>query len=178
MKKFTGIRTALNETGVNNSSYRVGPLGQDNAVDTRDMAIFDVAHPEVIGRLNAYLGEAGSKPVIDPVSIVRQLQRKLSLVGLQFQIPSGMLLGRARFDNGQVNQYGQKNSWREEYPLTYLGGRYGVLDTTGKIGYDDNISHRRMGQGLKLKIEYLVQSSGMTLVMPQIVPNVSGINVA
>ena len=180
MKRYRDLREQLNEDSESyyDAKYRVGPLGGNNEVDQADAAIFDLARPESVRRLNAYLGAAKAKPVLDPNSVLRQIQRKLSIIGLQFSIPTSELGSRARYGFNEPNEPddGGTGETVRDYPLTYLGGRFGVLDNTGKIGYDDNISHR-LGHGLKLRIQYVSQPSGMTMVNPSIMTgDVAGSN--
>jgi hypothetical protein len=172
MKRYRDLREQLNEDSESyyDAHYRVGPLGGNNEVDQADAAIFDLGRPESVRRINAYLGAAGAKPVLDPNSVLRQIQRKLSIIGLQFSIPTSELGSRARygFDGETQQDDGGVGTTTREYPLSYLGGRFGMLDNTGKFGYDDNISHR-LGHGLKLRIVFQNTANGMTMVMPQIV---------
>jgi hypothetical protein len=172
MKKFRDLRENLNEDSESyyDARYRVGPLGGNNEVDQSDAAIFDLARPGSVRRINSYLGAASAKPALDPNSVLRQIQRKLSMIGLQFSIPTSDLSSRARygFDGETEEDDGGEGVTVREYPLTYLGGRFGVLDDSGKIGYDDGISHR-LGHGLKLRVEYVTQNTGSTLVIPKII---------
>lgn len=169
MKKFKDLRTQINEDSESyyDAKYRVGPIGGNNEVDQPDAAIFDLARPESVRRINTYLGAAEAKPVLDPNSVLRQLQRKLSIIGLQFTIPTSDLGGRARYGMSTPDDGGVGMTTRE-YPLSYLGGRFGVLDNSGKFGYDDNISHR-LGHGLVLRIVYQDTPDGKTFVKPKIV---------
>lgn len=169
MKRFRDLREHLAEDSESyyDAKYRVGPLGGNNEVDQPDAAIFDLARPESVRRINTYLGAAQAKPVLDPNSVLRQIQRKLSIIGLQFTIPTSDLGGRARFGTNPPDDGGVGTTTRE-YPLSYLGGRFGMLDNTGKFGYDDNISHR-LGHGLKLRVVYQNTPDGKTTVNPQIV---------
>lgn len=173
MKKFSDLRRKLSEDSEAPyaANFRVNPIGGNNEVDQADVAIFDVARPDSINRINTYLGAAKSKPVIDPHSVLRQIQRKLSIIGLQFSIPTkdlSSIAGASRDSVPAVSGQMESKTVRD-YPLTYLGGRFGVLDDNYNIGFDDNISHR-LGHGLMLRVEYVVQESGMTLVVPRIVP--------
>jgi hypothetical protein len=173
MKRYRDLREQLNEDSESyyDAKYRVGPIGGNNEVDQADAAVFDLARPGTVRRLNVYLGAASAKPVLDPNGVLRQIQRKLSTIGLQFNIPTSDLSSRARYGfdgQGELQDDGGVGTTVNEYPLSYLGGRFGVLDNTGKIGYDDNISHR-LGHGLKLRVEYVTQNTGMTLVIPKIV---------
>jgi hypothetical protein len=172
MKKFRDLRQNLTEDSESyyDAKYRVGPLGGNNEVDQADAAIFDLARPESVRRINTYLGAAGAKPVLDPNGVLRQIQRKLAIIGLQFSIPTSDLGGRARYgfdQKGDIDDGGVGTTVKE-YPLSYLGGRFGVLDNMGKIGYDDNISHR-LGHGLVLQVTYQNTKDGATTVMPKIV---------
>lgn len=176
MKRFKDLREQLNEDSESyyDAKYRVGPLGGNNEVDQADSRIHDLAHVGTIRRINTYLGAAGAKPVLDPNSVLRQIQRKLSIIGLQFSIPTKDLGSRARYgfdEKGEVDD-GGVGTTVSEYPLTYMGGRFGVLDNTGKIGYDDGISHR-LGHGLKLQVKFENTPTGTTIVMPKIVASES-----
>ena len=180
MKKFKDLRTQLNEDSESyyDAKYRVGPIGGNNEVDQTDAAIFDLARPESVRRINTYLGAAESKPVLDPNSVLRQIQRKLSIIGLQFTIPASDLGSRARYGFTPQDDGGVGTTTRE-YPLSYLGGRFGMLGNDGKFGYDDNISHR-LGHGLTLRIMYQNTPDGRTLVQPKIVqgPAIGGNSLA
>jgi hypothetical protein len=169
MKRYKDLREKLNEDSESyyDAKYRVGPLGGNNEVDQADVAIFDLARPDNVRRINTYLGAAGAKPVLDPNSVLRQIQKKLSMIGLQFSIPTSDLGGRSRYGTNDVPDGGEGTT-TNEYPLSYLGGRFGVLDNTGKIGYDDNISHR-LGHGLKLRVVYQDTPNGMTTVVAKVV---------
>jgi hypothetical protein len=176
MKRYRDLREQLNEDSESyyDAKYRVGPLGGNNEVDQADSRIHDVAHPGTVRRINTYLGAAGAKPVLDPNSVLRQIQRKLSIIGLQFSIPSSDLQSRSRygFDEKSLPVDTNDTNKTSEYPLTYMGGRFGVLDNSGKIGYDDGISHR-LGHGLKLQVKFETAPNGMTSVMPKIVASES-----
>lgn len=150
MKKFAEIRKLKEDYGV--PMYRTGPVSSDNAADTVDIASFDFGNPKVIEKLNAFLGSAAAKPVIDPQYVLRDIQRKLSIVGLQFNIPTTPT---------------SRENLPTNIPLTWLGGRQGVLDTNYTIGKDDGITHK-FGKGLSLKIEYAPQITGLTTVIPKI----------
>lgn len=160
MKAFKALRN-VTEAHYSDAHYSVGPMGQDNSTDTPDVAVFDVGHPDSIRRINAYLGSAAAKPCIDPSSVLRQIQRKLAIVGLQFTIPSRSWNGMAT----NVPEAGKESV--TDYPLTYLGGRTGVLDNNYNIGSDDGMSHRT-GAKLRLRVKYVTQESGLTLVVPRI----------
>lgn len=178
MKRFSSIRVLapIQEDADSIGFARSGPLGQENAVDSPDIAIWDVANNESINRINAYLSQASAKPTFDPGSVVRQIQRKLSIIGLQFILPSNTM---KRGGNGAEQGFPANpnpatrtgEAWEENYPLSFLGGRRGVLDNNYTIGKDDNISYRR-GGGLTLKIKYKIvdEDSGMYFVTPRIVP--------
>ena len=175
MKRFKDLREQLNEDSESyyDAKFRVGPLGGNNEVDQADSRIHDVAHPGTIKRINTYLGAAGAKPVLDPNSVLRQIQRKLSIIGLQFSIPTSDLQSRSRYGFDEKSIPTEEETKKvSEYPLTYMGGRFGVLDNTGKIGYDDGISHR-IGHGLKLQVSFENAPNGMTTVYPKIVASES-----
>lgn len=174
MLKFSNLKQKLAEDSEApyDARYRVNPIGGNNEADQADLAIFDLVRPESIAKINAYLGAAGAKPVLDPNSVLRQIQRKLSIIGLQFGIPTKDLSSVANSSRDNVPAIAGQNESKiaRDYPLSYLGGRFGVLDNDYNIGYDDNISHR-LGHGLMLHVEFVTQQTGMTLVIPKIVPH-------
>jgi hypothetical protein len=171
MKRYRDLRE--DSEGGYGQTARVGPLGGNNEVDQADSHIHDIARAGTVDRINRYLGAAAAKPTLDPNSTLRQIQRKLSIIGLQFSIPTSDLASRSRYGfdgTGTPEPKSTAESKSSEYPLTYLGGRFGVLDTSGKIGYDDGISHR-LGHGLKLRVEFNEQQTGGTIVIAKIVPS-------
>ena len=180
MKNFSDLRNQiLNEDSEGNANCvgnaYPGVMGDGQAADAPDVASFDVAHPLAIKRLNAYIGAAASKAVIDPISVLRTIQRKLAVVGLQFIIPPSLLIAVASKNNSTSTVGGPnvvpQDGTEHSFPLTYLGGRYGVMDNNYNIGTDDNIS-RRVGHGLTLNVKYYVNSgNNMITVKAQIVPS-------
>lgn len=179
MRKFSQLRAMLKE---DSEAFAAGfqasaaPLGGDNSTDTPDVPVFDVAHPESLRRINAFLGAASDKPAIDPDWVLRQIKSKLSIVGLQFNVQPSHLgqqtrtSGRDTMGSNAGAQGGKQKAWTEEYDLKYLGGRYGVLDTSGKIGYDDNITHR-VGHGLKLKVQYTTEENHRVKIKAEVIPS-------
>lgn len=148
MKTFKQLREAENSF----INPTVGPLGSENAVDTPDAAIFDVASPESIRLLNVYLSQvARGEPSFNPYDRVRMVQKKMSTVGLNFTLPHR--LGNKNLDLSARIKGSLMGQWKEVYPLSYLGGRTGVLDRMHTIGTDDNISHRT-GYGLMMVAKF------------------------
>lgn len=178
MIKFSELKQKLLEDSESpyGNRARVNSIGNDGAID--DVPLFDIAHPETIMRLNAYLLSSTKEATADPYTLLKHLQRKLFIVGLQFHLTPGRNGGM-----GSKSKYIQSKAtgdtmgfpavngeWEELYPLSYMGGRFGVLDNSYKIGYDDNISHR-VGHGLRLRVRYLLSSmSGLVTVTPKIEP--------
>lgn len=97
------------------------------AVDDVDTAAFAVEEPDVLDKLNAYCHEIAHRQYINPYYALNTLWRKLSLIGLDFNLKSVMLTGIA----GQTT-----------VPLTRFGGRYGYLPhqhtTDGKLIHNDD----------------------------------------
>ncbi len=175
MKKLRELRgrTELSENcWINNNP--IGPLGIHNPVDSTEVGLHDVANPESIDRINAFLGASSAKSVIDPWMVIKQIQKKLAMVGLSFTLPKmSKISWEPEVAYKSAVEVGSKpkpvstgrpgNSARMVFPLSYLGGRYGVLDNMMTIGKDDNISHRT-GHGISLLIDINKTIDGMSYV--------------
>ena len=90
----------------------VAPIASVTAVDDIDTAAFAVEEPDVLEKLNAYCHEISHRQYINPYYALNTLWRKLSIIGLNFNLKAVMLVGNA----GQMS-----------VPLTRFGGRYGYL---------------------------------------------------
>jgi hypothetical protein len=171
MKKFSDIRSLSEHEGVGPYTSGPGLHPVDHAIDGTDSSVFDVVQPESIAKINAYLASLNYKPCIDPNYILGYIQRKLSIIGLYFQFPKKrpyvVKKPQVATNAYPTNTYPGTPSYTieinpEEFPLSYMGGRIGVLNNTGTIGKDDGIYHR-LGKHLKIRITY---SSGGSLVYP------------
>ena len=99
----------------------------------------DFSNPEVVKRLNAYIGRIADVDHVLPEQTINTLRQKLMRFGLSF--------GKAPMmteDSGVM-----------DLPLTSMGGRFGKDENTpyDEFVNDDGISNQVEG-GLSLKIEY------------------------
>lgn len=127
----------------------VAPMTTTQAVDDVDTAAHSVEHDDVLDKLNAYCQSLTHQQYMNPYYPLHTLWRKLSLIGINFNLKALMLIG----DSGHVS-----------VPLTQFGGRYGILDLEndplglghdhGYVQQDDGISHRLPG-GLKLTVAFV-----------------------
>ena len=98
-----------------------------------------ISNPNVIRRLNAYVGAIANMEYIIPEQALEKLRSALDRVGYSFGAIPEMTEQSGSFD----------------LPLTRFGGRFGKdLDTPyDEVINDDGISHMVEG-GLALKIQY------------------------
>ena len=151
MKSFFDLR----QQNIEESSYtpkaQVGPVETDNAVDTPDINIGNLS-TESLQQLNAYVGSIAYRDYMNPRTALEGLARKLSIVGLHFEPNAGLI-----------------ETAIEEYPLSFMGGRYG-MDIDGEVKEDDGIEPK-IGHGLKLIVRYESLNNGLTSVNAEIVPS-------
>lgn len=164
MKNLRHFRGLLKEEpNIGRASH--SPLGYDGEIDGSSSSIHDPSHKNTVRLLNAYLMSLSGKTIINPENVMKQLQTKLRLVGYHFDLPmvqsdpSSRGMGVADKQDGpkkpsQTPEKTQYNIGRTAYPLSYLGGRYGVLDQNHTIGKDDNIRRTNNGKGLNLVIQF------------------------
>ena len=116
----------------------VGTSDQNMAVD---MSINPsaISNPNVVRRLNAYVGAIANMEYMLPEHALNKLKEKLGRLGFSF---------------GQIPEMTDK-SGSFDLPLSLFGGRYGNdLDTPyDEIVNDDGITNKIEG-GLALKIQY------------------------
>jgi len=116
----------------------VAPVAAVQSIDNVDNPAIYVEDPENLDMLNAYCHQINSQQFINPYYPIHTLWRKLSIIGLNFDLNSVMFIG---------------NQGVQSIPLTQYGGRYGVLNHDHVVGSDDGISHRLPG-GLNLEIRF------------------------
>jgi hypothetical protein len=120
----------------------VAPMTTVQAVDDVDTAAFSVDKPDVLDKLNAYCHGIANHQYINPYYPLNTLWRKLSLIGINFDLKSIMLNGA---------------SGRVTLPINQFGGRYGYVNPNphdaNVISHDDGISHKIPG-GLELVITH------------------------
>ena len=126
------------------------------SVENDNVGIFDVANPESLKRVNAYVGAIADQEYLQPDAAMHQLAMKLETIGLRYTIP--------KIDG---------NSGKSVVEVSQFGGRYGkTSDNTtsgdGDIENGDGISHRKEG-GLKLEFNWEKQSNNTYKVFANLV---------
>ena len=131
----------------------VGTTDQNLAVDF-NINPSAVQEPEIVKKLNAFIGAVANAEFILPEHGIDKIRRSLSRVGFSFGATPTM--------------EGQSCSF--ELPLTRFGGRFGKdTDTpTDEIINDDGISHMIEG-GLALKIQYEMLQNSSCRIFAKIV---------
>ena len=134
-------------------SPAVGTTDQNLAVDF-NINPSAVQEPEIVKKLNAFIGAVANAEFILPEHGIDKIRRSLSRVGFSFGATPTM--------------EGQSGSF--ELPLTRFGGRFGKdTDTpTDEIINDDGISHMIEG-GLALKIQYEMLQNSSCRIFAKIV---------
>ena len=110
----------------------------------------DLAKPETVARINAFLGSMGKMEYLVPEHAMNKMQEKLARLGIQFDMPT---LGE---DGGKVS-----------VPITVFGGRAGEDDNGEKLN-DDGISHKVEG-GISLEIMHEKTAAGTHFISAKLV---------
>ena len=131
----------------------VGTTDQNLAVDF-NINPSAVQEPEIVKKLNAFIGAVANAEFILPEHGIDKIRRSLSRVGFSFGATPTM--------------EGKSGSF--ELPLTRFGGRFGKdTDTpTDEVINDDGISHMIEG-GLALKIQYEMLQNSSCRIFAKIV---------
>ena len=132
----------------------MSPLGvgvtTSNAVEDSALGTHNIDNPEVLKRVNAFVGSIADQEYIKPQHAVDSLREKLSRIGLT--ISPVTMSG----ENGKVTA-----------EVKQFGGRFGK-DTDGSDINDDGISHKKEG-GLKLEVSYETLKNGTSKVYAKLV---------
>ena len=138
-----------------NSFIKEGGIGTSDQNMAVDLGINTAAitNPQVIRRLNAYVGAIANMEYMLPEHALNKLKEKLGRVGFSF---------------GAIPEMTEK-SGSFDLPLSVLGGRFGKdLDTPyDEIVNDDGISNKIEG-GLALKIQYEMTSNNSCKVFAKV----------
>jgi len=137
---------------LNEHAYNGGQVGvtTSNSVEDGSIGVHNIHDPEVLKRVNAFVGSIGEREYIKPNFAIDELRTKLAQVGLQ--VSPCVVDG----DSGTVN-----------CEVTANGGRFGK-DIDGSDINDDGISHRKEG-GLKLEVKYETLKTGTSKVYAKLV---------
>tara|TARA_E500000178_G_scaffold307538_1_gene320542 strand:- start:197 stop:634 length:438 start_codon:yes stop_codon:yes gene_type:complete len=141
-KQHINISESVNDVGVGTTdvaSFEDGSIGPHNVQD-----------PEVLKRINAFLGGTAMKEYMTASHAVEEIRNNLMKIGLFVPVQ-------------EVT--GDKGNFVAE--VKFGGGRFGK-DVDGSDINDDGISHRKEG-GLKLQVEYETLKTGMSKVYAKLV---------
>ena len=134
------------------AKYGAGNVGTatSNAVEDGSISAANIQDPEVLKRVNAFVGSIAEREYIKPQFAIDELKEKLTRIGLS--CGDCVLEG----DSGKTT-----------VELKQFGGRFGK-DTDGSDINDDGISHKKEG-GLKMEISYETLKNGTSKVYAKLV---------
>ena len=121
-----------------------------NSVEDSAIGAHNIHDPEVLKRVNAFVGSIADGEFLKPQHAVDTLREKLSRIGLA--ISPVVMTGEKGTITAEVKQF---------------GGRFGK-DTDGSDINDDGISHKKEG-GLKLEVSYETLKNGTSKVYAKLV---------
>jgi len=138
--------------GHKQDKYGAGNVGSATSDAVEDSAInpANVQDPEVLKRVNAFVGSIAEREYIKPQFAIDELKEKLTRIGLT--CGDCVLEG----DSGKTT-----------VELKQFGGRFGK-DTDGSDINDDGISHKKEG-GLKMEVSYETLKNGTSKVYAKLV---------
>ena len=138
--------------GYKQGKYGAGMVGVEtsDAVEDGSIGAHNIHDPDVLKRVNAFVGSIAEQEYIKPQFAVDKLREKLQRIGLNMS---------------DVNLTGDKGKITAE--VTQFGGRFGK-DTDGSDINDDGISHKKEG-GLKVEISYETLQKGTSKVYAKLV---------
>ena len=134
------------------AKYGAGNVGTatSNAVEDGSISAANIQDPEVLKRVNAFVGSIAEREYIKPQFAIDELKEKLTRIGIS--CGDCVLEG----DSGKTT-----------VELKQFGGRFGK-DTDGSDINDDGISHRKEG-GLKMEVSYETLKNGTSKVYAKLV---------
>jgi len=137
---------------VKEGHYMGGQVGvsTSNAVEDSALGAHNINNPDVLKRVNAFVGAISEREFIKPQHAIDELREKLNRIGLNVSAVD------MNGDNGKVTA-----------EVKQFGGRFGK-DTDGSDINDDGISHRKEG-GLKLEVSYETLKNGTSKVYAKLV---------
>jgi len=135
--------------GYKGDAQGVGTQGMENSIEDSALGAHNIQDPDVLKRVNAFVGSIGDREYLKPQQAVDELKEKLGRIGLNFDC---QLEGDKGSKTIEVKQF---------------GGRFGK-DTDGSDINDDGISHKKEG-GLKMKIDHELLQNGTSKVYAKLV---------
>jgi len=138
--------------GMDRGKYGAGNVGVEtsNAVEDGSIGVHNIHDPDVLKRVNAFVGSIAECEYIKPQFAVDTLREKLQRIGLTMDDVA------IKGDNGKITA-----------EVKQFGGRFGK-DTDGSDINDDGISHKKEG-GLKMEISYETLKNGTSKVYAKLV---------
>ena len=121
-----------------------------NSVEDGSIGVHNIHDPDVLKRVNAFVGSISECEYLKPQFAVDKLREKLERIGLSMSDVA------IKGDNGRVTA-----------EVKQFGGRFGK-DTDGSDINDDGISHKKEG-GLKVEISYETLRNGTSKVYAKLV---------
>ena len=138
--------------GYKQGKYGAGMVGVEtsDAVEDGSIGVHNIQDPDVLKRVNAFVGSISECEYLKPQFAVDKIREKLQRIGL---------------DIGDVDIKGDKGNITTE--VKQFGGRFGK-DTDGSDINDDGISHKKEG-GLKMEVSYETLKNGTSKVYAKLV---------
>ena len=121
-----------------------------NSVEDSAIGAHNIHDPEVLKRVNAFVGSIADGEFLKPQQAVDTLREKLNRIGLTVS---------------PVTMTGEKGKVTAE--VKQFGGRFGK-DTDGSDINDDGISHKKEG-GLKIEVSHELLQTGTSKVYAKLV---------
>ena len=129
------------------------------SVENDNVGIFDIAIPESIQKVNAFVGALAEQEYVQPDAAVHQLAMKLGTIGLTYSLP------KIEGNNGktvvEVSQHGGRYGKTPE-------NSNGPMSKGDEIEDGDGISHRKEG-GLKLEFKWEKQANNTYKVFANLI---------
>ena len=129
------------------------------SVENDNVGIFDIANPESLQKVNAFVGALAEQEYVQPDAAVHQLAMKLGTIGLTYSLP------KIEGNNGktvvEVSQHGGRYGKTPE-------NSNGPMSKGDEIEDGDCISHRKEG-GLKLEFKWEKQANNTYKVFANLI---------
>ena len=129
------------------------------SVENDNVGIFDIANPESLQKVNAFVGALAEQEYVQPDAAVHQLATKLGTIGLTYSLP------KIEGNNGktvvEVSQHGGRYGKTPE-------NSNGPMSKGDEIEDGDGISHRKEG-GLKLEFKWEKQENNTYKVFANLI---------
>ena len=129
------------------------------SVENDNVGIFDIANPESLQKVNAFVVAIAEQEYVQPDAAVHQLAMKLGTIGLTYSLP------KIEGNNGktvvEVSQHGGRYGKTPE-------NSNGPMSKGDEIEDGDGISHRKEG-GLKLEFKWEKQANNTYKVFANLI---------